>query len=75
VNVRPFIETERQSEYSVNRACQPLKVSRTAFYARRSLTITAMVSVKAEQAQGISQLGGHGTTAVDPIGLSNAPPT
>jgi hypothetical protein len=39
VNVHPFIEAEKQQGHNVKRACELLKVSRTAFYARRSATI------------------------------------
>lgn len=36
MTVHPFIETEKQAGHSVKRACELMKVSRTAFYARRS---------------------------------------
>ncbi|MFF5363806.1 hypothetical protein ACFY4I_31200 [Streptomyces scabiei] len=36
MTVRPFIEAEKQAGHSVKRACELMKVSRTAFYARRS---------------------------------------
>ncbi|MEU8837366.1 IS3 family transposase, partial [Streptomyces sp900116325] len=36
MTVRPFIEAEKQSGHNVKRACELLKVSRTAFYARRT---------------------------------------
>ncbi|GAA2104371.1 hypothetical protein GCM10009801_79950 [Streptomyces albiaxialis] len=36
VNVHPFIEAEKQGSHSVKRACELLKVSRAAFYARRT---------------------------------------
>jgi putative transposase len=35
VTVHPFIEAEKRAGHSVKRACELLKVSRTAFYARR----------------------------------------
>jgi putative transposase len=35
VRVHPFIEAEKQSGHNVKRACELLKVSRAAFYARR----------------------------------------
>jgi putative transposase len=38
VTVHPFIEAEKQSGHNVKRACELLKVSRTAFYARRTGT-------------------------------------
>ncbi|GGX46002.1 hypothetical protein GCM10010353_70820 [Streptomyces chryseus] len=38
VTVHPFIEAEKQSNHNVKRACELLKVSRTAFYARRNGT-------------------------------------
>ncbi|WP_181383951.1 hypothetical protein [Streptomyces sp. NWU339] len=34
MNVHPFIEAEKQAGHSVKRACELLKVSRAAFYAR-----------------------------------------
>ena len=36
MNVYPFIEAEKRSGRNVKRACELLKVSRSAFYARRS---------------------------------------
>ncbi|MFD0274210.1 IS3 family transposase [Kitasatospora sp. NPDC127111] len=36
MTVHPFIEAEKQAGYSVKRACELLKVSRAAFYARRN---------------------------------------
>ncbi|MFD4977203.1 hypothetical protein [Streptomyces sp. NPDC058424] len=36
MNVHPFIEAEKQAGHSVKRACEPLKVSRAAFYVRRA---------------------------------------
>ncbi|MFI6006483.1 IS3 family transposase [Streptomyces sp. NPDC051366] len=36
MTVQPFIEAEKQSNHNVKRACELLKVSRTAFYARRN---------------------------------------
>ncbi|MBO0517283.1 IS3 family transposase, partial [Streptomyces beijiangensis] len=36
MTVHPFIEAEKQAGHNVKRACELLKVSRTAFYARRS---------------------------------------
>lgn len=38
MNVHPFIEAEKQAGHSVKRACELLKVSRAAFYARRAST-------------------------------------
>ena len=35
MTVHPFIEAEKQAGHSVKRACELLKVSRAAFYARR----------------------------------------
>jgi putative transposase len=35
VTVHPFIEAEKRAGHSVKRACELLKVSRTAFCARR----------------------------------------
>ncbi|MFJ5309879.1 hypothetical protein [Streptomyces sp. NPDC088350] len=39
MTVHPFIEAEKQGRHSVERACELLKVSRTAFYARRAGTL------------------------------------
>jgi transposase InsO family protein len=36
VTVHPFIEAEKRDGHHVKRACELLKVSRTAFYARRT---------------------------------------
>ncbi|WP_443079716.1 IS3 family transposase [Streptomyces sp. NBC_01717] len=36
MTVHPFIEAEKRTGHSVKRACELMKVSRTAFYARRS---------------------------------------
>ncbi|RPK37894.1 Integrase core domain protein [Streptomyces sp. ADI92-24] len=36
MTVHPFIEAEKQEGHSVKRACELMKVSRTAYYARRS---------------------------------------
>ncbi|XMN11787.1 IS3 family transposase (plasmid) [Streptomyces griseobrunneus] len=36
MTVHPFIEAEKRAGHSVKRACELMKVSRTAFYARRS---------------------------------------
>ena len=36
MTVHPFIEAEKQAGHSVKRACELLKVSRAAFYARRN---------------------------------------
>ncbi|MEV6105625.1 hypothetical protein AB0M28_13055 [Streptomyces sp. NPDC051940] len=36
MTVDPFIEAEKQTGHSVKQACELLKVSRAAFYARRS---------------------------------------
>ncbi|MER6678802.1 IS3 family transposase [Streptomyces sp. NPDC000983] len=36
MTVHPFIEAEKRAGHSVKRACELLKVSRTAFYARRT---------------------------------------
>ncbi|WJY41587.1 hypothetical protein QT196_32425 [Streptomyces sp. P9-2B-2] len=41
MTVHPFIEAEKQSGHNVKRACELLKVSRTAFYARRTSTLPA----------------------------------
>jgi transposase InsO family protein len=38
VTVHPFIEAEKQAGHSVKRACELLKVSRAAFYTRRTGT-------------------------------------
>jgi putative transposase len=38
VTVHPFIEAEKHAGHSVKRACELLKVSRAAYYARRTAT-------------------------------------
>ncbi|MET9880698.1 IS3 family transposase [Actinacidiphila glaucinigra] len=38
MTAHPFIEAEKQAGHSVKRACELLKVSRAAFYARRTAT-------------------------------------
>ncbi|MFF4534526.1 hypothetical protein ACFY1P_35335 [Streptomyces sp. NPDC001407] len=36
MTVHPFIEAEKQAGHNVKRACELLKVSRAAFYSRRT---------------------------------------
>ncbi|MFE9614339.1 hypothetical protein [Streptomyces sp. NPDC006012] len=38
MTVHPFIEAEKTAGHNVKRACELLKVSRAAFYARRNGT-------------------------------------
>lgn len=38
MTVHPFIEAEKRAGHSVKRACELLKVSRAAYYARRTGT-------------------------------------
>jgi hypothetical protein len=54
VNVHPFIEAEKRAGHSVKRACEPLKVSRAAFYARRSDTLSKRRRQDAELTERIS---------------------
>lgn len=62
MSVHPFIEAEKQAGHSVKRACELLKVSRAAFYARRSATpgpratrdaeLTEQITAVHEQSRG-----------------------
>ena len=45
MNVHPFIEAEKQAGRTVKRGCELLKVSRAAYYARRSGPATRAVRV------------------------------
>ncbi|MER5935555.1 hypothetical protein [Streptomyces sp. NPDC002054] len=38
MTVDPFIEAEKQAGHNVKRACELMKVSRSAYYARQSVT-------------------------------------
>ncbi|MFE5036933.1 hypothetical protein [Streptomyces sp. NPDC056683] len=61
--VHPFIEAEKQAGHNVKRACELLKVSRAAFYARRTHTpssravqdaeLTEQITAVHEQSRGI----------------------
>jgi len=61
--VHPFIEAEKQQGHNVKRACELLKVSRTAFYARRSPVIGPRRARDLELTQEISAVHAqsHGT--------------
>jgi len=56
VNVHPFIEAEKCAGHSVKRACDLLKVSRAAFYARRSDRPSQRRREDAELTDRISQV-------------------
>ncbi|MFG2830555.1 IS3 family transposase [Streptomyces sp. NPDC048434] len=59
MTVHPFIEAEKQSGHSVKRACELLKVSRTAFYARRTSTPGPRAARDAELTDQITQVHEH----------------
>lgn len=59
MNVHPFIEAEKQSGHSVKRACELLKVSRTAYYARRTGTPGPRAVRDAELTEQITQVHEH----------------
>lgn len=62
MTVEPFTEAEKQSNHNVKRACELLKVSRTAFYARlngvpgpravRDLELTGKIAEAHEYSRG-----------------------
>ncbi|MEU6012342.1 IS3 family transposase [Streptomyces sp. NPDC047453] len=62
MTVHPFIEAEKQAGHSVKRACELMKVSRAAFYARRTGTpgpramqdaeLTEQITAVHEQSRG-----------------------
>ncbi|MGW5971625.1 IS3 family transposase [Streptomyces sp. NPDC055186] len=54
MNVHPFIEAEKQSGHSVKRACELLKVSRAAFYARRTGAVGLRAVQEAELTEQIT---------------------
>jgi putative transposase len=56
VTVHPFIEAEKRAGHSVKRACDLLKVSRTAFYARRAAKPGPRAVRDAELAQQIADV-------------------
>ncbi|QMU68366.1 IS3 family transposase [Streptacidiphilus sp. P02-A3a] len=63
MNAHPFIEAEKQQGHNVKRACELLKVSRTAFYARRNPLAGPRRARDLELAQEISAVHArsHGT--------------
>ncbi|MET8103103.1 IS3 family transposase, partial [Streptomyces sp. NPDC005236] len=56
MTVHPFIEAEKRAGHSVKRACELLKVSRTAFYARRTGTPGPRAVRDAELAEQITDV-------------------
>ncbi len=56
MTVRPFIEAGKRAGHSVKRACELLKVSRTAFYARRAGTPGPRAVRDAELAEQIADV-------------------
>lgn len=56
MTVHPFIEAEKQAGHNVKRACELLKVSRTAFYARRTATPGPRAMRDAELTQQIQDV-------------------
>ncbi|MFJ2008654.1 IS3 family transposase [Streptomyces chartreusis] len=63
MTVHPFIEAEKQAGHSVKRVCELLKVSRAAFYARRSGRPGPRAVRDAELAEKITEVHdrSHGT--------------
>jgi putative transposase len=55
VNVYPFIEAERAQQHSVKRACALLKVSRAAYYAHRTGSVSARELVDEQLTEQIRQ--------------------
>ncbi|WP_405717494.1 IS3 family transposase [Streptomyces sp. NBC_01537] len=56
MTVHPFIEAEKQGGHSVKRACELLKVSRAAFYARRTGTPGRQAVRDAELTEQITEV-------------------
>lgn len=56
MSVHPFIEAEKQSGHSVKRACELLKVSRAAFYVRRTGRPGPRAARDAELTEKISEV-------------------
>ncbi|MGX1913090.1 IS3 family transposase [Streptomyces phaeochromogenes] len=56
MTVHPFIEAEKRAGHSVKRACELLKVSRTAFYARRVAKPGPLAVRDAELAEQIADV-------------------
>ncbi|WEB40615.1 IS3 family transposase [Streptomyces yunnanensis] len=63
MTVHPFIEAEKQAGHNVKRACELLKVSRAAFYARRTSTPGPRAVRDAELTEKITEVhrGSRGT--------------
>ncbi|MET9600553.1 IS3 family transposase [Streptomyces sp. NPDC006459] len=59
MTVHPFIEAEKHAGHSVKRACELLKVSRTAFYARRNGTPGPRAVRDAELTEKITEVHQH----------------
>jgi transposase InsO family protein len=59
VTVHPFIEAEKRDGHNVKRACELLKVSRAAFYARRSDRPGPRAVRDAELTQKIAEVHEH----------------
>lgn len=56
MSVHPFIEAEKQGGHSVKRACELLRVSRAAFYARRSAIPGPRAVRDAELAERVAEV-------------------
>ncbi|MGW0545472.1 IS3 family transposase [Streptomyces griseoincarnatus] len=56
MTVHPFIEAEKQAGHSVKRACELLKVSRAAFYTRRTAAPGPRAMRDAELAEKITEV-------------------
>ncbi|PWI12129.1 hypothetical protein DIZ27_00440 [Streptomyces sp. NWU339] len=56
MTVHPFIEAEKQGGHNVKRACELLKVSSTAFYARRTAVPSPRAARDAELTEKITEV-------------------
>ncbi|MDX3434139.1 hypothetical protein PV664_35290 [Streptomyces sp. ME01-18a] len=78
MTVHPFIEAEKRAGHNVKRACELMKVSRTAFYARRSGLPGPRVVRDAELTKQITEIparsrGTYGPRACMPCSSAKAP--
>ncbi|MCX4539079.1 transposase [Streptomyces sp. NBC_01565] len=56
VTVDPFIEAEKQAGHNVKRACERMKVSRSAYYARRTCAPGSRAARDAELSARIAEV-------------------
>ncbi|GAA3035843.1 hypothetical protein GCM10020229_71230 [Kitasatospora albolonga] len=66
MTVHPFIEAEKRAGRNVKRACELLKVSRAAFYARRTATPGPRKVRDAELTERITEVPGNRAAATAP---------